>query len=171
MIVFETELGRLVDLLPQHTDARGTEFPIKYGWGSAEDLGQYIEKSGVNAFPLIWLELGRDTHNLRGATNTVKRNAKINIVSIAQMPEQFNPYQYQYDFKEVLQPIADNLISALTQSGISMVDLGNLNATKVTKFSMKQIDATLAYICNAIVLECEITFSNVTNCLNKIHFN
>lgn len=168
MIVFETELGRLIDELPAFTDAKGNDFPIKYNWGDSTDLFAYLKQAKTTAFPLIWLENGVDTHDLN--EQSVTRNAKINIVSIAQVPTEFNPYQYQYDFKEVLQPITDNLISALRQSGISLIDKARIRTTRVTKFSLQEVDKTLSYICNAIVLETEIKFVNTTNCLNKIHF-
>jgi hypothetical protein len=168
MIVFETELGRLVDELPAFTDVKSNEFDVKYNWGDSSDLFAYLKQAKTTAFPLIWLENGVDTHDLN--EQSVTRNAKINIVSIAQVPTEFNPYQYQYDFKEVLQPITDNLISALRQSGISLIDKARIRTTRVTKFSLQEVDKTLSYICNAIVLEAEIKFLNTTNCLNKIHF-
>lgn len=168
MIVFETKLGRLVDELPSFTDANGTEFPIKYNWGNSDDLFAYLKLAKATAFPLIWLENGTDTHDLN--EQSVTRNARINIVSISQAPSEFNPYQYQYDFKEILQPITDNLIQTLRQSGISIIDKARIRTTRVTKFSLQEVDKTLSYICNAIVLETEIKFTNTTNCLNKIHF-
>lgn len=168
MIVFETEFGRLVDALPSLVDAKDNEFPIKYNWGNADDLFAYLKMAKTNAFPLIWLENGQDTHDLNEVS--VTRNARINIISIAQIPAEFNPYQYQYDFKEVLQPITDNLISAIRQSGISYVNKSNIKTSRITKFSLQEVDKSLAYICNAIVLECEIKFTNTTSCLNNINF-
>ena len=84
MIVFETEFGRLVDALPSLVDAKDNEFPIKYNWGNADDLFAYLKMAKTNAFPLIWLENGQDTHDLNEVS--VMRNARINIISIAQIP-------------------------------------------------------------------------------------
>jgi hypothetical protein len=114
------------------------------------------------------LENGVDTHDLNEVS--VMRNARINIISIAQVPAEFNPYQYQYDFKEVLQPITNNLISAIRQSGISFVDKSRIKTSRVTKFSLQEVDKTISYVCNAIILECEIKFTNTTNCFNVINF-
>jgi hypothetical protein len=46
------------------------------------------------------------------------------------------------------------------------------NSNKPTKnFSMKEVDKSLVYVCNAIVFEAEITFSGLSSCLNTINFN
>lgn len=169
MIVFENELGRLIEVLPPITDAKAKVFPIKYNWGTAEVLTEYLLLNQKLSFPLIWLEVGEDTNNLREPN--VKRNANIIILSETQAPNEFNPYQYQYDFDLILQPIADNLINALENSGISRIDTTNIKTKRITKYSMREVDASLVYICNAIVISAEITFSRVSSCINTIQFN
>lgn len=169
MIVFEEQLGRLVEVLPSITDANDNVFPINYNWGTEEILNQYLKLNGKLSFPLIWLETGEDTNDLR--EQSVKRQANIIILNESQAPQEFNPYQYQYDFSLVLQPIADNLIKALEQSGISRFDDRNIKTKRVTKYSMRENDKSLIFICNAIVINAEITFSNVSSCLQTIQFN
>lgn len=169
MIVFEEQLGRLVEVLPSITDANSNLYTINYNWGTEEILNQYLKLNGKLSFPLIWLETGEDTNDLR--EENVKRQANIIILNESQAPQEFNPYQYQYDFSLVLQPIANNLIQALEQSGISRFDDRNIRTKRVTKYSMRENDKSLIFICNAIVINAEITFSNVSSCLQTIKFN
>ena len=169
MIVFENELARLVEVLPPIVDANSNSFAINYNWGTAEVLAEYLTLNGKLSFPLIWLEVGEDTNDLREPS--VKRNANIIILSETQAPSEFNPYQYQYDFNVVLQPIADNLIIALENSGISRIDTTNIKTKRITKYAMREVDKSLVFICNAIVINADITFSGLSSCLNQIQFN
>lgn len=168
MIVFENELGRLVEVLPAIGDAKNNSYPIKYNWGTEEVLNKYLKYSGKESFPLIWLENGQDTNDLR--EQSVTRMANIIILNEMQAPEEFNPYQYQYDFDLILQPIANNLVKALTNSGISRFDDRSLKSSRITKYSMRNEDKSLIFICNSIVINANITFSNVSSCLQQIQF-
>jgi hypothetical protein len=169
MIVFEEQLGRLIEVLPPITDAKDNEFSVNYNWGTANVLADYLTLNQKRSFPLIWLEDGEDSHNAYGGT--VTRNARIVILNETQAPSEFNPYQYQYDFSLILQPIADNLLIALQNSGISNYKIDSLKTQRITKYSMREVDKTLVYICNAIIIKAEITFNNFSSCLSEIKFN
>jgi hypothetical protein len=169
MIIFEDQLARIIEVLPPLTSGGLTQ-QINFGWGTKEVLTQYLTQKGKLSFPLIWLEEGADVNDLREPS--VKRNARINIIYESQAPAEFNPYQHEYDFKLILQPILDNLLLALQQSGISRYSDGNFTTQRVKKFSMREeINKNLVFICNAIVLDAEITFSGVSSCLQTIKFN
>lgn len=171
MIVFEKELARLVDVLPELTDANSNTYEIKFDWGSAEVLAQYLTLKGKLSFPLIWSEIQEDVNNLREPSVT-RNNASIIIMSETQCPNEFNPYQYNYDFDLILQPIADNLIIALENSGISRINTQNIRTKRVPRYSMREVDKSLVYICNAIVITADITFTGLTSCVNQnIQFN
>jgi hypothetical protein len=169
MIIFEDQLARIIEVLPPLTSGGLTQ-KINFGWGTKEVLTQYLTQKGKLSFPLIWLEEGADVNDLREPS--VKRNARINIIYESQAPAEFNPYQHEYDFKLILQPILDNLLLALQQSGISRYTDANFTTQRVKKFSMREeINKNLVFICNAIVLDAEITFSGVSSCLQTIKFN
>ncbi len=169
MIIFEDQLARIIEVLPPLTSGNLTQ-KINFGWGTKEVLTQYLTQKGKLSFPLIWLEEGADVNDLREPS--VKRNARINIIYESQAPAEFNPYQHEYDFKLILQPILDNLLLALQQSGISRYSDGNFTTQRVKKFSMREeINKNLVFICNAIVLDAEITFSGISSCLQTIQFN
>jgi hypothetical protein len=169
MIIFEDQLARIIEVLPPLTSGNLTQ-QINFGWGTKEVLTQYLTQKGKLSFPLIWLEEGADVNDLREPS--VKRNARINIIYESQAPAEFNPYQHEFDFKLILQPIVDNLLLALQQSGISRYSDGNFTTQRVKKFSMREeINKNLVFICNAIVLDAEITFSGISSCLQTIQFN
>jgi hypothetical protein len=168
MIIFEDELLRLVEILPNVTvGSQSTN--VKFNWGTEEVLTKYLTMNGIESFPLIWLVEGVDTNNEREPS--VTRNAKIIILHMSQAPNEFNQYQHEYDFKLILQPILDNLIKALDRSGISRYDNTNFKTQRVKNFSMKEVNESLVYVCNAIVFESEITFSGLSSCINTINFN
>jgi hypothetical protein len=168
MIIFEDELLRLVEILPNVTvGSQSTN--VKFNWGTEEVLTKYLTMNGIDSFPLIWLVEGVDTNNDREPS--VTRNAKIIILHMSQAPNEFNQYQHDFDFKLILQPILDNLIKSLDRSGISRYDNTNFRTQRVKNFAMKEVDKSLVYICNAIVFEAEITFSGISSCLNTINFN
>jgi hypothetical protein len=168
MIVFEDQLARIVEVLPSVTVGTVTK-SIKFDWGTETVLANYLTLAGTDAFPLIWLEEGEDNNDLREPN--VKRNARIIILHQSQQPEQFNPYQHEYDYKIILQPILDNLLKALSQSGISRYSDNNFRTQRVKNYSMKEIDKSLVYVCNAIVFNAEITFSGVSSCIKENIFN
>jgi len=167
MIVFEDQLARLIELLPDVTVGSATK-SVSFNWGTETVLANYLTLAGNQNFPLIWLVEGQDSNNLREPS--VSRFSRIVILHESQKPSEFNPYQHEYDYKLILQPIADNLLTALTQSGISRYSDYNFKTQRVKNYSMRTESESLVYICNAIVLEAEITFSGLSSCINKIQF-
>lgn len=167
MIVFEDQLARLIELLPSVTVGSATK-SVSFNWGTETVLANYLTLAGNQNFPLIWLVEGQDSNNLREPS--VSRFARIVILHESQKPSEFNPYQHEYDYKLILQPIADNLLTALTQSGISRYSDDNFKTQRVKNYSMRTESESLVYICNAIVLEAEITFSGLSSCINEIQF-
>jgi len=117
---------------------------------------------------LVWLVEGEDTNDLREPS--VRRSARIVILTESQAPNEFNPYQHQYDYDVILQPILDNLLQALTQSGISRYDNQTFRTRRVKKYSLREEKKNLVFICNAITLDADITFSGISSCLQTIQF-
>jgi hypothetical protein len=171
MIVFEEQLGRLISLLPTFTDANSNTFTVKYGWGDINELNKYMFVNSTQIYPLIWLTAGEDTHDLNEPN--VKRNASIVIATKSLMQDELNPFQYNNDFKIILQPILNNLITALQRSGISMLKTDTIKTNRVVNYG---VDFRIANeiktldVWNAIVFDAEITFTSTTTCLNKIIF-
>lgn len=168
MIVFEDQLARIVEILPK-VIVGSQEATIKYNWGTETILANYLVEKGKLSFPLIWLAEGQDTNNLREPS--VSRNARIVILHESQLPSEFNPYQHEYDYKLILQPICDNLLTALTNSGISRYDNTTFKTQRIKNYSMRNEIESLVFVCNAIVLDIDLTFSGISSCINTNIFN
>lgn len=174
MIVFEEQLGRLVDALPNFVDA-SNEFKVKYGWGDINELNKYMFVNSNQIYPLIWLTNSQDFHNLREPN--VKRNASIIIATKSLNQDELNPFQYSNDFAIILQPTLDNLIKALRQSGISMLNETTIKTNRVANYGVEfrreyqqKGETKTLDIWNAIIFDAEITFTSTTTCLNNINF-
>lgn len=168
MIVFEDQIARIVEILPSVTVGDITS-SINFGWGTETVLANYLTMNGKLSFPLIWLVEGTDTNDLREPN--VTRNARLVILNESQLPSEFNPYQHEYDYKLILQPICDNLLIALNNSGISRYKDNEFKTQRVKNYSMREVDQSLVYVCNAIVLDTEITFSGISSCIKQNIFN
>jgi len=167
MIVFEDQLARIVEVLPTPTINEIAK-PIFFNWGTETLLANYLTLSKGENFPLIWLAEGQDTNDLREPS--VTRNARIVILYQSQCPNEFNPYQHKYDYNMILQPIADNLMTALTQSGISRYDDKSVRVQRVKNYSMNTTEDSLVFVCNAIVIDIDLIFSGVSSCIQTINF-
>ncbi len=177
MIVFEEALEAIVDTLPPLVDANGTSFPIIFDWGTIEVLNKFLLlPTNQSKYPLIWLSSAKDKNDNREPS--VTRRARIIIATRSLNSDEFNRYQYRNDFKEILQPILDNLLFALNVSGISRYDDRDFETERVPNYSVtyrensedktksNQID-----IWNAITLDATITFTNNGACIQQIFYN
>jgi hypothetical protein len=72
-----------------------------------------------------------------------------------------------------LQPILNNLITALQRSGISILKVDTIKTNRVVNYGVEFRNANeikTLDIWNAIIFDAEITFTSTTTCLNKIIF-
>jgi hypothetical protein len=177
MIVFEEQLERIINVLPDLVDDADLSFKINYDWGTIETLNKFLLlPTNQSKYPLVWLATGTDENDLREPS--VTRRARIIIATRSVSPDELNRYQYQNDYKVILQPILDNLLYALNNSGISRYDDTDFQTSRVPNYSVQfredkedktktgQID-----IWNAITLDATITFSGVSSCLKTIFYN
>lgn len=167
MIIFEDRLAELIATMPKIT-VNGIEYQINFDWGNEDVLAKYLTLNKKRSFPLIWLVENEDETSNREPS--VTRNARIVILNESQQQDQFNPYFHEYDYKNVLQPILDNLLIALTQSGMSRYDDSNFKTRRVKNYSIREVGKSLVYVCNAIVLDAKITLTG--NCISgNIFYN
>jgi hypothetical protein len=177
MIVFEEQLERIVNILPSITDATSVVFPMNFGDGTIEELNKFLLlPSNQSKYPLIWLTIGKNQHDEREPS--VTRQARIIIATRSLNSNEFNSFQRKNDLDVILMPIANNLLKALQLSGISRYNdrdftsefLPNYSVTyreeNEDKSKAQQID-----VWNALQLDLNITFYNVTNCIQTNIFN
>lgn len=164
MITFEESLGKLIQLLPVVTIG-DNDYSIKYNWGTQEVLNKYLITNKENSYPLIWLIVGRDTNEIKG--KNISRNARIVIATRSMNKEEFNEFQFQTYYKEILHPIQLNLIKVLERSGISQIIDDTYNSEFIPNYSFQDEAGTLVDIWNAIVLNIEISFNTDYQCRIK----
>ena len=168
MIIFEDRAAEIVGILPK-ISLNSKEYQINFDWGTEDVLAKYLLLNKKLSFPLIWLVEGQDTNNLM--EQTVSRKARFVILNESKTPDQFNPYFHQYDYKNVLQPILDNLLIAFEQSGICILTDKDIVTQRIKNYSVRDDKKSLVYVCNAIVLDLQLTFTG-NPCINSnIHFN
>ncbi len=168
MITFEESLGKLVQLLP---DIRigATDYSIKYNWGTQEVLNKYLITNKENSYPLIWLIVGRDSNDINN--KNISRNARIVIATRSMNKEEFNEFQFQTYYKEILYPVQMNLIKALRMSGISQIVNEVYNSEYKPNYSFNDSEGGLVDIWNAIELTIEISFVTDYQCrLKQVKF-
>lgn len=168
MITFEESLGKLVKLLP---DVRigATDYSIKYNWGTQEVLNKYLITNKENSYPLIWLIVGRDSNDIYN--KNISRNARIVIATRSMNKEEFNEFQFQTYYKEILHPIQINLIKVLRRSGISKIIDDVYNSEYKPNYSFRDEEGVLVDIWNAIELNLEIYFVTDYQCrLKQVKF-
>ena len=168
MITFEEQLGKLVSLLPPVTIGE-TEYSVNYNWGTQEVLNKYLITNKENSYPLAWLIVGRDTVDKNN--QTIRRNARIVIATRSQSKEEFNEFQFQSYYKEILNPVKENLIKAIERSGISHLTEDTYESEFIPNYSFQDAEGTLVDIWNAIVLNIDITFRTDYQCkLKQVKF-
>ena len=164
MITFEESLGKIIQLLPGVTI--GTNYySIKYNWGSREVLNKYLITNKENSYPLIWLMVGRDSNDIYN--KNISRNARIVIATRSMNKEEFNEFQFQTYYKDILYPIQMNLIKVLRMSGISTIINDVDNSEFVPNYSFENSEGGLVDVWNAIVLNLEIAFVTDYQCRIK----
>jgi hypothetical protein len=81
--------------------------------------------------------------------------------------EEFNEFQFQTYYKEILYPVQMNLIKALRMSGISQIVNEVYNSEYKPNYSFNDSEGGLVDIWNAIELTIEISFDTDYQCRMK----
>jgi hypothetical protein len=151
MIVFEERLRELVALMPQWN---GTH-PIRYDWGTIDVLNKFlILPESVSKYPLIWLVTSNNERDL--LRKRVTRNARLVIATMSNDVDGFNFQQYQTDFKDILLPTYQNLITLLNSSGVSKIVGSSITEEMKPNYSVNDNGKGLIVIWNALVIDLEI---------------
>ncbi|QHB38887.1 hypothetical protein HWC92_gp59 [Flavobacterium phage vB_FspS_morran9-1] len=164
MITFEESLGKIVQLLPDVTIG-ANDYSIKYNWGTQELLNKYLILNKENSYPLVWLVVGRDSNDINN--KSISRNARIVIATRSMNKEEFNEFQFQTYYKEILYPVQMNLIKALRMSGISKIVNEVYNSEYKPNYSFENSEGGLVDTWNAIELTIEVSFDTDYPCRIK----
>jgi predicted RNA-binding protein YlqC (UPF0109 family) len=119
----------------------------------------------TNKYPLIWLVESPDTVNVR----MVEKSIKLIIAKQSVHTTNTNPIIWETEFKEVLNPLLENVIKALERSTITEIKDSKYKIQRISNYSedngktAKTIDNW-----NVIILELDVYFKE--NCLKQIKF-
>lgn len=165
MIVFEERLAELLNTLP-NVEVNNASYPVYFNWGTKEVLNKYLSVTQGNAYPLIWLVDGTDEQNV--ARKEVARNNTRLILAINKASvDLFNPDWYQSDYKNVLNPLAENVIKALDRSSISRLS-NDYQIQRFPNYTENGEENATVDVWNALTIDCDITFNN--NCLKPFKY-
>jgi hypothetical protein len=163
MIVVENSLK---DLFAQLPTING--FKPKFNWGSQDTLNLYLSQlKTTNKYPLIWLVETPENGNF--ATQSVEKSLKLIIAKQSVHVTNTNPIIWDTEFKDVLNPLLENVLKALDRSTITEIKDSKYKIQRISNYSedngknAKTIDNW-----NVIVLEVDVYFKD--NCLKLIKF-
>ena len=115
MIYVEDKLESAFATLPTLQDLGGTNYQPVFDAGSHEDLLRLLwtNTGKVNVYPLVWLE----TPYLRkGKDERPNMRLKFFLATLADA-NQTNKQRREISFKNMLVPLYENVITAMSQSG------------------------------------------------------
>ena len=172
MIVVETFLKRLFSQLPDVQTLNGV-LPVKYHWGSQDDLNLYMQLEKANKTPLIWLVQDKGRQHSSELTRRVKLIIAINSTHKTDR----NPVVWEKEFETVLDPLFANVIQCFKASGMTTIVNQDYDVYREANYSYEQAGesntkAKTTYIWNVITFEANILFSGTSaQCIQKIKFN
>lgn len=118
---FEQLFEEVINLMPPHKDDNNNETKIRFSWGSQIKLNEFMMlPETISKYPLIWLIEDKDNED--SIRETISRRAKIIIASNSQGVSRASRDVFDLEFKGLLNPIKNNLITALERSGISRIN-------------------------------------------------
>lgn len=170
MIVFEERLAELFDLLPVVTDANSNTYKPMFNWGTQDVLNKYLTlPSQQSKYPLIWLVNGNDLYDTM-AKEVRRQNARLVIAMRSDKVDEFNPFIYETDYKMILNPLLENVLTALNGSSISYLYESEYTVKRVPNYSVNDTGekSGTVDIWNAITLDCSISIND--QCLCPIIF-
>lgn len=169
MIVTETALASIFEQLPDVESVNGSTFKPRFDWGTQDVLNKFISlPESISKYPLIWLVNDEENHSVSNSNTT--RNTRLIIAKNSDAPDEFNDFQYQTDYKLILDPLLENIIKALQKSGISKIVDYEYTVQRLPNYKEVVGETKTLAIWNAIVFEANIEFKS-NRCLKNIKFN
>jgi len=166
----EKILTELFDLLPDAIFSNGSTAKIDFSWGSQQDLNKYIKvKGSKRKYPLIWLVNTKWNENRLG--QTMKSRVRLILAINSTKLENINPTIWDSDFEITLNPIKENVLTALTKSGRTNLNQTTIDIERLPNYSDEGTNKTKTIeIWNAIVIDCDVEINHNSICFNKINF-
>lgn len=161
----ESVLRELFDQLPNVIDGNLNEFKPKFNWGNQNALNLFLSQfKSTTKYPLIWLIEGEDVEN--SINKTITRNTRLFIAKQSIHQTNTNPIIWDTEFENVLNPLLENVKTALISGGVTEVKDRNFKIRRLANYSDKeQISATIDPW-NVIILDFELII-RTKGCIKK----
>ena len=142
---FEQLFEEVINLMPPHKDDNNNETKIRFSWGSQIKLNEFMMlPETISKYPLIWLIEDKDNED--SIRETISRRAKIIIASNSQGVSRASRDVFDLEFKGLLNPIKNNLITALERSGISRIN-PDYTVQRIQEYQWNKIKKTQQETC------------------------
>lgn len=151
----ESNLALLFDKLPPAKDSNGNNFKIKFNWGNQNALNLYLSQfEKTTKYPLIWVIEGEDQEDT--IAKTITRTVKLFITKQSVHQTNTNPIIWESEFKNVLDPILENIKTALISGGNTEVIDRTFKIKRRANFSDKDSIAKTIDPWNVIIVEFQL---------------
>ena len=164
MIVFEDGIESIVEQIPSIDG-----FKPNFHWGDKDELNRYVTLK-KQPYPLIWLLIDREEHDLKN--QEITRKTKFIIATRENKVDRLNDVRLNESFEKVLIPLVNYLIEGVTKSTKTDFPDRKLGIVKHPNYSgydtgtrTDQKNYTVD-IWDAISIDCNIRMNN--NCQNTI---
>ncbi len=165
MITFEERLGEIFSQIPDFIDKNNNTFKVRYDWGTVDVLNKFLLlPENSSKYPLIWLTVNEEEEDL--ITKTLKKTAKIIIATHSDKVDEFNPFIFQTDYKEILLPIFNNIITALFKSGVTIITDNKVKRELAPNYSIRNNEKGLVDVWNVLAFTANIEM-DTKKCINN----
>lgn len=161
----ESNLEQLFDKLPPAKDSGGKDFKVRFNWGNQNALNLFLSQfKEKTKYPLIWLIEGEDTEDT--IAKTIRRPVKLFIAKQSTHQTNTNPIIWDSEFKNTLDPIYENVKTALISGGNTNVIDRIFKAKRLANFSDKDTIAKTIDPWNVIIVEFDLE-TYTRGCINE----
>lgn len=168
MIVTEERLAELFDQIPSIQVNSSTSLKPVFSWGKKEVLNKWVEQYESKTYPLIWLLPSEESYNSLSGFTT--RRVILIIAHLETRVELFNADRYSSSYDNVLNPLTNYVIQALSNSTITrLINSDDIKIFKEPNYSDREKNGSID-LWDAVRIECDVEFNNNNdnNCLNII---
>jgi len=119
MIIPEYIIRDITAQIPHISLRSDVQRKPQFSWGDKLELNRYLELKKEDSYPLIWLLPDEDHHYFNG--DYCKRRLEIIVATLEADKNLYNPERYNKSFRIVLNPLADQIVKGLTDSGVTTI--------------------------------------------------
>ncbi len=162
----ESNLKALFEQLPMAKDSNAKEFKVLFNWGNQNALNLFLSQfKEKTKYPLLWLIEGQDVEDTIAKTIT-RQNTKLFIAKQSIHTTNTNPIIWESEFKDVLDPVLENVKTALLSGGNTNVLNRQFKVTRLANYSNSDAIKKTIDPWNVIILEFDLE-TYTRGCINE----